>query len=84
MLTVTGYEWLKFGHVLSAVVWVGGSAMLTILGIRASRSTSPERILAFTRETAWVGRFVFTPATFALLGFGSWAVENGGLDWGST
>ncbi|HEY6677911.1 MAG TPA: hypothetical protein VI411_03315 [Actinomycetota bacterium] len=37
-------SWLHFGHVLSAIVWVGGGLMLSIVGLRVRASGEPNAI----------------------------------------
>ena len=83
MIAVTGYEWLKFLHVLAAIVWVGSSILLQLLGTRAVRSGDPARQAAIARDAAWAGQFVFGPASLAALGLGIGAVIHADLDWGS-
>ena len=43
MLALTWYEWFLAGHVLVAVVWVGGGATLTILALITVREKDPAR-----------------------------------------
>ena len=43
-------------HILSAMVWVGGSVMTQVFGARARRSGDPARTLVFARDAAIAGR----------------------------
>jgi uncharacterized membrane protein len=56
-----------FLHVLSAIVWIGGSIVLTILAGRVARSSDPARIVAFGADAEFVGKRIFAPASGLLL-----------------
>jgi uncharacterized membrane protein len=66
--------WLKLGHVLGAMVWLGGGLMLSVMGARARASNDPAAIRQFARALAWVGPRVLLPAVVAVLVFGVWLV----------
>ena len=38
------YDWLLFGHILGAMVWVGGLVTLTFLSMQVRRSGEPDTI----------------------------------------
>jgi uncharacterized membrane protein len=40
-------SWLHFGHVLNAIVWVGGGLMLSIVGLRVRSSGDPTALRQF-------------------------------------
>jgi uncharacterized membrane protein len=69
-------------HVIAAVVWVGGDVTLTTLGIVFERRRDGETLAAIGKAGAWVGTRIYTPALFAVLGFGIAMIEKGGLGWG--
>lgn len=77
---VDSYTIAKFFHVLLAVVWVGGAILLQVLAQFALRSKLPGRAAEFARETEWVGKRVFTPASILVLLLGIWLVHDG--SWG--
>ncbi len=79
-LAVTTYEWVKAFHVLAAVIWVGGAAVVQVLALFALRSTLPGRKAEFVREAEWVGMKIFLPATLVLIGLGFYLVED--ANWG--
>jgi uncharacterized membrane protein len=79
-LAITWYEWFKTGHVLAAVLWVGGGAYITLYAILTLRQNTPGEMASLARKAALIGERVFTPLSFAVLGFGFGLVENG--DWG--
>jgi uncharacterized membrane protein len=77
---VTTYTVLKTIHVLAAVVWLGGSIMLLILGERARRRRDdPGSIASTVKEISIVGPRTFIPASLVLVATGFWMVQNGGL-----
>ena len=53
-----------FLHVLSAIVWVGGSVLIQVFGARAGRSGDQARILTFAKDMEVAGR-IFTVAGFS-------------------
>ena len=83
LAAVDSYTIFKFVHVLLAVIWVGGAAMLQLLAEFALRSTLPGRAAEFAREAEWVGMRVFLPSSIVLLLVGIWLVHDGGWGFGS-
>src|SRR3954451_10073614 len=69
-------------HIVAAVVWVGGDATLTTLGIVFQRRQDAATLAAIGEVGAWIGPRVYTPAAFALFGLGVALVEKGNLGWG--
>jgi uncharacterized membrane protein len=67
---VEGYDVLLFLHVYSVVAWVGGGALLNILGARLSRAGTPQQLADFGAQVEWVGLRVFTPLSVIALVFG--------------
>ncbi len=77
---VTTYTVLKTIHVLAAVIWLGGSLMLMILGERARRDRSdPNRLTRTIGEISFIAPRTFIPASLVLVVTGFWMVQNGGL-----
>ncbi len=66
--------WLLFGHILSAIVWLGGGLTLSVLASRARGSSDPNSITEFARTLGFVGPRVLGPATLGTVGFGIWLV----------
>lgn len=54
--------WVHLLHVASAIVWVGGGIMPTIVGIRARGSSDAERLADFGQRLPYAGLRVLTPA----------------------
>jgi uncharacterized membrane protein len=61
------YNLFKFIHVLTAIVWIGGSIVMKVLSGRISRSNDPIRIAAFGDDTERIGTRVFAPSSGLLL-----------------
>ncbi len=70
----------RFLHVLSAIIWVGGGAMMQLLINRATE-LGPETTAEFSKAAEWTSQHVFMPAAFSALGFGIATVAAGGYDW---
>ena len=66
--------WLKFGHILGAMIWIGGGVMLSLIGIRVRQSEDAHYIREFSRTLSYVGLRVLMPAVIAVLVFGVWMV----------
>lgn len=64
------YRWLVFLHVGSAVVWVGGAVMLTMLGLRISRAGTAQQLAEFGKQVEWFGLHYFMPLSVVTLAFG--------------
>src|SRR6266581_703688 len=60
-------SWLHLVHVLSAMVWVGGGLMLSLIGARARSSSDPLAIADFARLLPFVGIRVLMPAVILVL-----------------
>jgi uncharacterized membrane protein len=68
--------WVLFGHILSALVWVGGGLMLSVLAARTRATGDPNAAAEFARTLAYVGPRVLGPATVGTLVFGVWLVAE--------
>lgn len=79
---MTYYEFVVFLHVLTAVAWVGGGAIMQVLAIAAKRAEDPAAGMHYGRQAEWVGNRYFMPASFAVLGFGLWATIIGPWSFG--
>ena len=79
----TTYKVLLTLHILAAVIWVGGAAMLQLLGIRASRASSPEHQAGFAADVEFVGMRTLLPASLVLIVTGVWLVHEGAWSYGT-
>jgi len=66
----TWYFIFKTVHVLFAVVWVGGGALLTIYGIRAERAGDPAEVGQLSKMATFAGERIFAPAAIVVLAAG--------------
>jgi len=64
------YSIVKFLHVGSAVIWVGGAFIMVILGARADRARNDNEIVAIVLQVAWAAERIYVPASIATLVFG--------------
>lgn len=72
----------KAVHVVFALVWVGGGALLTILALVAERSGDPVDMVTIARQAAFVGERVFAPAGMIVFVMGVAMLINTDLGWG--
>jgi uncharacterized membrane protein len=67
-------NWLHFVHVVSAMAWVGGGLILSVMGLRARSSSRPGAIREFAVVLPYVGIRVLMPAVILVLVTGVWMV----------
>jgi uncharacterized membrane protein len=83
LATQTLYDWLRFLHVLAAMIWVGGGVMLAAIAARALGDRDPAAIGRFTASLRVLGPLVLAPATVAVLVLGiGLVVESDAWDFG--
>jgi uncharacterized membrane protein len=80
-LALTHYNELKFVHVLSAVIWVGGAATAQVYALLAVRTKDPVKVAAFAGDTEFVRTRIFLPAALILLVSGILTVRDSGGAW---
>jgi len=80
-LALTWYEWFKTGHVLAAVLWVGGGATLALYAILTQRQSTPAEMASLARKAALIGERVYTPLAILVLAFGFGLMENDQSPW---
>lgn len=73
------YLWLKFVHVVAAVVSVGGFVALTVLNARIARAGEPAAAAALGQQSEVFGRTVLGPAMGILLIAGVWMAGQFGI-----
>ena len=77
------YLAFKTVHVIFAVIWIGGGALLTILGVLAERRNDPVELATIARQAAMVGEKLFSPAALVVLAMGISMMINTDWGWGS-
>ena len=80
-LVVNTYTSLKFVHVLSAVVWVGGACTLQTFAIRISGAGDGERMASFAKDAEFVGNRIYLPSSVILLVSGIFTIHESGGAW---
>jgi uncharacterized membrane protein len=63
---LTWYTFFKSIHVITAVIWVGGAAMIQAYAFRILRTGDGKRQADFAKDTEVVGMRVFIPASLIL------------------
>jgi len=63
---LTWYTFFKSIHVVTAVIWVGGAAMIQAYALRILRTGDGRRQAEFSKDTEVVGMRVFIPASLIL------------------
>ena len=74
------YLVFKSIHVLAAVIWLGGGAMITVLAWRAQRAKDNLQLLQIGKQAEWLSTRVFVPAALVVLAMGIVLMAKG--DWG--
>ena len=74
MTTAALYDWLLLGHIVAAMVWVGGGVLVAALAVTAIRGGDPAAVARLVGSLRVLGPAVLAPATIAVLGFGIWLV----------
>lgn len=80
---MTLYDWLLFGHIVAAMVWVGGGLLLGVLAVQVVRNGEPVAVARFVGNLRVIGPRLLGPATLAVLGLGVWMVlDSAAWDFG--
>lgn len=67
-------EWVLFGHVLSAIIWMGGSVYVEALTANVRRRSDRIALGATFRDIAALSQRLFTIAGVLVVVFGFWLV----------
>src|SRR6478672_12730620 len=84
VFTSDWYAFFKWVHVTGAVLWVGGGLTLTILALKAERSSDPAEMAMIAKQAAFVGERVFAPVGLLVLLAGIGMVINFHWGWGTS
>jgi uncharacterized membrane protein len=83
VIASTLYDWLLFLHILAAMVWLGGAAMLVALATYLLRRGEPPAVARFIASLRFVGPLVLAPSVVALLGLGiALVIDSDAWDFG--
>jgi len=80
-LVVNTYNSLKYVHVLSAVVWVGGACTIQAFAIRISATGDGARMATFAKDAEYVGNRIFLPSSIILLVSGIFTIRESSGIW---
>ena len=78
---MTWYDWFKAGHVLVAVLWVGGGATLALLAIMTSATEGSPSGGPVRPPAGKIGELLYTPASLLVLLFGIGLMTNDQSPW---
>ena len=76
------YNTLKFIHIISVIVWIGGMIMLTVLNGRLAKSGPPEAVRALGQQSGALSMTLFLPAVLLTVITGIGLVQVGRLGFG--
>ena len=71
------YDWLLFGHIVAAMVWLGGGVVLAALAVATLRAGDAHAVARFVGSLRVVGPGVLAPATISTLVLGIGLVLDG-------
>jgi hypothetical protein len=66
-MVLNAYGFLKFLHVVSVIVWVGGVAALSVVAWRMRNERDRQALTALVRQASAYGERVAGPASFIVL-----------------
>lgn len=76
------YELLLFLHLVFVALLIGGEGVATATGIGMSRTSDTKSIETLARISSKAEYFALIPGTFGAVVFGTWLVDETGLDFG--
>jgi uncharacterized membrane protein len=79
---MTWYTFFKSLHVIAAVVWVGGAAMVQLYALRVIGVKDGPRQAEFAKDTEIIAMRTFTPASAVLLLAAIGMMVNASWPWG--
>src|SRR5262245_47747524 len=85
VFAVSGGHWFDAFlavHILFVVVWIGGGAALTILGIVAEMNNDRSQLAVISKQAAFLGQRVFAPAAIVVVVMGGAMVQNAHIGYG--
>jgi uncharacterized membrane protein len=77
------YLVFKTIHVLAAIIWLGGGAMITVLAWNAQRTRDNAQLLQIGKQAEWLSMRVFVPASLVLVAMGFVLMHKGHFSYGS-
>ena len=78
------YNTLKFFHIVSVIVWIGGLIMLMVLNRRLAKTAPPEVVRALGQQSGALSMTFFLPAVLLTVITGIGLVQIGRLGFSQT
>src|SRR5215218_2093962 len=75
------YFVFKTVHVLAAIVWLGGGAVLVTLAVLAQRRNDRAYLAQIARQAGFCGERIFAPAGLVVVAMGIAMMIDGDLEW---
>jgi uncharacterized membrane protein len=76
------HGWLLFLHIVMAMVWIGGAAVLCASAALVLRHADPGAVTRFVASIRTIGPVLLAPAPAIVLGTGVWMVVDDDAGWG--
>jgi len=73
------YFVFKTIHVLAAIIWLGGGAIITVLAWRAQRARDTPQLLQIGKQAEWLSTRVFVPASLTVVVMGVILMHKAGF-----
>jgi uncharacterized membrane protein len=77
------YLVFKSLHVLAAMIWLGGAAMIAVLAWSAQRTKDHAQLLQIGRQAEWLSTRVFVPASLVVVAMGFVLMSKGDFAYGN-
>lgn len=77
------YEVFKTIHVLAAILWLGGGALITLLAWKAQRAKDNVQMLQIAKQAEWASTRIFVPASLVVVAMGVVLMHKGNWGYGN-
>jgi uncharacterized membrane protein len=77
------YQVFKTIHVLAAVLWLGGGALITLLAWKAQRAKDNIQLLGIAKQAEWASTRIFVPASLVVVAMGVVLMHKGHWGYGN-
>ena len=67
---MSGYEILRFAHIVGAIAWLGSGIGLLVLSLQFTAAEDHDGLLAVLRRSDALGKVLFMPAALVTVGAG--------------
>src|SRR4029079_16298194 len=77
------YQVFKTIHVLAAILWLGGGALITLLAWKAQRAKDSVQMLQVAKQSEWASTRIFVPASLVVVAMGVVLMHKGNWGYGN-